>query len=160
MYLVRGSQHQSRHIWLRRDKVHCRAVKGKVHVRTGHGALLTSGQWRVASGGLQACNQTSLVPQLLKRELSLTGLPHLQALEAESHRGWMQRQVLCCLWKPEAGDCFRTCCENRTTSLWWPDFVTAGSLVAAGGWSLKQTGGLRGTTEVPPELQDTCRTLL
>lgn len=58
MYLVRGGQHQSRHIWLRRrrrDKAHRGAVKGKVHVRTGHGApLLTSGWWRAADGRLQA----------------------------------------------------------------------------------------------------------
>lgn len=57
LYLVRGGRHQSRHIWLRRDKVHCGAAKGKVHVRTGPPGPLTSGRWRVAGDRLQAARQ-------------------------------------------------------------------------------------------------------
>lgn len=87
MYLVRGGQHQSRHIWLRRDKVHYGAAKGKVHVRTGPLSPLTSGRRRVAGERLQAlCMLASLarVPQCGRAELLLAGLPHLQALEAET----------------------------------------------------------------------------
>lgn len=88
MYLVRGGQHQSRHIWLRRDKVHCGAAKGKVHVRTGPPGPpgpLTSGRWRAAGVELASLAR---VPGCRRAELLLAGLPHLQALEAEGCKGW------------------------------------------------------------------------
>ena len=54
--LVRGRQHQSRHIWLPRGGVRGRAAKGKGHVRTGRLGAALRGVWKWGGGGRPAAD--------------------------------------------------------------------------------------------------------